>query len=391
MSRRMFPRGRGAIERAIDGWLKAGLIDAATAARLREHDASAASPHTGRLTVVAFGFGGLLLAAGAFLFVAAHWQDMSPWGRFAILLAMTAVLHVGGAFGARFSPALATSLHAVGTAVFGAGIFLSGQVFNLQEQWPEAFLLWTVGAAVAAWLLKDWPQVLWVAVLGPTWLVSEWATRYPWDRVAYTGAAESVVPFGLAVLAAAYVAATGQELDTAWRRALARLGAVILVLSGYALAQLGTWMPNPEPGLPPPPGTLLAAGWAVAIVLPLSLAFLLRRLEAWPVAVAALLAGLVVLLDPSVTWQRLVIYLLYAAGSAGLVAWGMFDRVPLRVNLGVLGFVLTVLAFYFSSLFDMLGRAFGLIGMGLLCIGGGWLAEHGRRRLLARLESGARP
>lgn len=391
MSRQMFSRGRGAIERAIDGWLEAGLIDAATATRLREHDASATSPHTGRLAVVAFGFGGLLLAAGAFLFVAAHWQDVSPWGRFAILLAMTAVLHAGGAYGARFSPALATSLHAVGTAVFGAGIFLSGQVFNLQEEWPQAFLLWGAGATVAAWLLRDWPQILWVSVLGPTWLASEWVTRYPWERVAPSVAAESLVPFGLAVLSAAYLAAPGPDRDSSWRRALARLGAVVLVFSAYGLVSFGHWLSTPEAHLPPPPGALLATGWAMAIALPLSIAFLLRRFQAWPVAVVALVAGAVILLDPSVTWQRLVIYLLYAAASAGMVAWGMFDKVPLRVNLGVLAFVLTLLAFYFSSLFDMLGRSLGLIGMGLLCIGGGWVAERGRRRLLARLESGVRP
>ena len=390
MGRQWFSRGPAAIDRAIEDWLEAELIDAATAARLREHEAKASPPHTGRLTIVAFGFGGLLLAAGAFLFVAANWQEVSPWGRFALLLAMTAALHVGGAFGARFSPSLATALHAVGTAVFGAGIFLSGQIFNLQEQWPEAFLLWTLGAAAAALLLKDWPQILWVAVLGPVWLVSEWATLYPWDRAAYGEAAASVVPFGLAVLAAAYVAAPGEGQDSTWRRALARLGAVVLILSAYGLATLEGAIFIPEDGLEPAPAALLVTGWVVAVVLPLSVAFLLRRRQAWPVAVGAVIAGIVVLLDASATGQRLLIYLLYAAGSAGLVAWGMRDRVRARVNLGVLSFALTVLAFYFSSLFDMLGRAFGLIGMGLLCIGGGWLAERGRRRLLVQLKSGAR-
>jgi hypothetical protein len=104
------------------------------------------------------------------------------------------------------------------------------------------------------------------------------------------------------------------------------------------------------------------------------------------VAVAAVLAGIVVLLDPGVTWQRLGIFFLCAAGSASLVAWGVTDGARLRVNVGVLAFALTVLAFYFSSLFGMLGRAFGLIGMGVLCIGGGWIAERGRRRLIERLE-----
>jgi hypothetical protein len=37
----------------------------------------------------------------------------------------------------------------------------------------------------------------------------------------------------------------------------------------------------------------------------------------------------------------------------------------------------------------MLGRAAGLVGLGLLFIAGGWIAERVRRRLLARFEGGA--
>jgi hypothetical protein len=55
----------------------------------------------------------------------------------------------------------------------------------------------------------------------------------------------------------------------------------------------------------------------------------------------------------------------------------------------VLGFALAVLAFYFSSVFDRLGRALGLIGIGVLFIGGGWLLERARRRLISRLQQGA--
>ena len=53
------------------------------------------------------------------------------------------------------------------------------------------------------------------------------------------------------------------------------------------------------------------------------------------------------------------------------------------------GFALTVLSFYFGSLFDMLGRALGLIGMGVLFIGGGWLLERARRQLVGRIREGA--
>jgi uncharacterized membrane protein len=377
------------VDEAIGRWLEAGLIDASTADRLRSHERARAPEHTGRTARLAFGLGGLLLSAGVLLFVAANWNLLSPWARFGILAGVVVLLHLGGAVGGRFSPVLATSLHAAGTAALGAGIFLSGQVFHLQEHWPEALLLWTVGAGFAALLLRDAPQVLWVAVLGPAWLAAEWGSRFPWYGLVTPGVAEMVLSYGAVVLSVAYVSATGREFGTSWRRALAQLGSVGLIFSAASLASSGDALLRELSGsdVPAPvPVALLAAGWTVAVGLPLGLAWLLRRREAWPVAVAAALAGIVVALDASITAQRLLIYLVYAAGSVGLVAWGFRDRERGRVNLGVLGFTLTVFAFYFSSLFDMLGRAAGLIGMGVLFIAGGWLAERVRRRLLARLD-----
>lgn len=379
-----FLRGRDSVGKAIDGWLEAGLIDGPTAERLRDHQTAAHPAHTGRLARVAFGLGGLLVAAGIFLFVAANWQQISPWSRFGLVLAVVAVLHVGAAFGARFSAALGTTLHAAGTAALGAGIFLAGQIFHLQAHWPEAILLWALGAALAAALLRDWPQVLWVAILGPAWLSATWVTHFPWYRAPPGAAAESVLPFGLVVLSVAYLAATSRELQPPWRRALAALGAAGLLTNATALVNDGG--DALRAATEPLPSSLLAAGWAVAIGLPLVVGWLLRRSAAWPVVIAAALAALVIVLDPAVTWQRLCIYLVYATGSAGLVAWGLADGERLRVNLGVLAFALTVLAFYFADLFDKLGRAAGLMGVGLLCIAGGWLAERGRRRLISRLE-----
>lgn len=64
------------------------------------------------------------------------------------------------------------------------------------------------------------------------------------------------------------------------------------------------------------------------------------------------------------------------------VAWRFANS---SVNL--LDFALTVLAFYFSTVMDNLGRSASLIGIGLLFLLGGWLLEKMRRRLLQRLES----
>ena len=52
----------------------------------------------------------------------------------------------------------------------GAGIFLVGQIFNLQEHWPGGVMLWAVGAWVAFWLL-DAGWELWPFCLSesPSW------------------------------------------------------------------------------------------------------------------------------------------------------------------------------------------------------------------------------
>jgi len=42
-------------------------------------------------------------------------------------------------------------------AALGGGIFLSGQIFHLQEHWPGGLLLWAAGAWVGWWLLGQWP------------------------------------------------------------------------------------------------------------------------------------------------------------------------------------------------------------------------------------------
>jgi hypothetical protein len=68
------------------------------------------------------------------------------------------------------------------------------------------------------------------------------------------------------------------------------------------------------------------------------------------------------------------------------VIWGLRQQQRLVVNIGVLGFALSITGFYFSSIFDKLGRSLGLIGMGVLFIGGGWFLERTRRRLLGRME-----
>jgi hypothetical protein len=48
-------------------------------------------------------------------------------------------------------------------------------------------------------------------------------------------------------------------------------------------------------------------------------------------------------------------------------------------------FALAVGWFYFSDLYDKMGRSLGLIGLGVLFLAGGWVLEKTRRGLMARM------
>jgi hypothetical protein len=333
--------------------------------------------------------GGLLVGAGVLLFVAAHWDALSPAERFGLVLAVVALFHLGAALvSERFSP-LSTTLHAVGTVCLGAGIFLAGQIFNLQEHWPGGVMLWAMGAWVAWGLLRDWPQAGLVALLTPLWLSGEWleATRGWAGR-------DKILAEGLLLLAVSYLTALLPEKETAVRKALAWIGGLALFPS--ALFVIVSGIPDYGRGLPLP-GSYHAAGWIVALALPLVLAWWLRRNAAWMNATAALwvvVMGTTSLRhEPSESlllyaWRELGVYGVCALGSIGLIAWGLKEARKERINLGVAGFALTVLFFYFSTVMDKLGRAASLIGLGLLFLIGGWLLEKTRRRLVARLEKG---
>src|SRR5580658_9689496 len=78
-------------------WQDAGVLDAATASRIRAYEAKQVGPAGIRWQgIAALILGAILLACGVVLFVNAHWDQMSPGWRFALVLAMVAVFHLAG-------------------------------------------------------------------------------------------------------------------------------------------------------------------------------------------------------------------------------------------------------------------------------------------------------
>jgi hypothetical protein len=261
----------------------------------------------------------------------------------------------------------------------GGGIFLSGQIFHLQEHWPGGLLLWAIGAWIGWWLLRQWPQAASGALLAPAWLAGEWIVATEGMR------GGAVLGTFIVLLALAYL---GAEPSTgrypALRRALVWLGALAFIPASLTMVVLASSASRVDEPLP---AGLAVLGWVGAVGLPVGVGVALRRSSLGPLAAAVVwvVAG-----TSLASYRGVAPYLWCAVLAVGVIAWGVLDRRAERINLGIAGFALTVLVFYFSDVMDKLGRSASLIVLGLLFLGGGYLLEQTRRRLVATVRDPAR-
>ena len=379
-----------AMQKNLDRWIAAGILDQTTAGRIRTFEQSRGSGERLRWPVLlALALGGFLLCAGILLFVAAHWEELTPGSRFALVLLMVAAFPVGGALTSEKFPALSTTFHAVGTVCLGAGIFLAAQIFNLEANWTNGILLWAFGALIGWLLLRRWPHAALLALLVPTWLVGRWfyVSEQNWEG------AGNFIWEGLLLLSLTYLSARTAERESPERQALVLLGGIALlplaVIAVLTRGELARGYPQTSAAT-----SNRFLPWLLAIGAPLCLAVLMRGRAAWMnVLSAGWVLGLA-LVAPHHSflwndWDVMGFYVWAAVGAVGLIAWGIAERRRERINLGVAAFAMTVLFFYFSSVMDKLGRAESLVAIGVLLIFGGWGLERLRRMLVARVEERA--
>ena len=362
----------------LERWNSAGLIDAPTAESIRRFEASHEKPHQFRWPIlIAIGFGALMLGAGVLLFVSAHWDELSPASRFSLVLVLVAGFHVMGAITAQRFSAFATTMHCLGTVALGAGIFLSGQIFNLQEHWPGGVMLWAIGAWLGWWLRRDWAQASLVAVLTPAWLAGEWA-----DATAHFPLAETAIGQGLLLLAITYFTGVVPNHRETTRRALAWIGGIELIPAA-AFAVVSRVEQHWWSGSLHLPIHLGLVGFGLSFLLPLLLALWLRGKAFSTNLVAAAWVGVVNLIPMG---NSILPYVWCGIASLGMIAWGVKELRRERINLGIVGFGITVMTFYFSNVMDKLDRSASLIGLGVLFLGMGWALERTRRKLVARVQ-----
>lgn len=190
-------------EQYVARWQAAGLIEEPQAAAIRAYEAAQVRPQGRQWQVLlALILGGILLGAGVLLFVAAHWDSVSPLLRLWLVLLMLVFFHgLGLVVRERFS-SFATAMHALGTVSAGAVIALVGQIFNMQEHWPAAVMLWALCAGAGWLLLHDQFQQTLTLLLVPAWIVAEFSFRIESYRYSNVYLARLGLVIGCAMLTA---------------------------------------------------------------------------------------------------------------------------------------------------------------------------------------------
>jgi uncharacterized membrane protein len=103
--------------------------------------------------------GAVLVGAGIFSFIAANWLEMTKPIKIGIILISMIVSYGAGWYLKEKSELQKTgdALILLGSIIYGAGIFLVAQMFNIRANWPDGFILWMIGTIAMAFTVESYP------------------------------------------------------------------------------------------------------------------------------------------------------------------------------------------------------------------------------------------
>jgi uncharacterized membrane protein len=201
------------LKNEVARWRADGVVDDATAQRILARYPDA--PERGWARTILSTIGAVLVGLGVILFFAYNWQAIPK--AFKLLLVFGALVTAHGAamrlaHRPEANRALVEGLHALGTMLFGAGIWLVAQIYHIDEHYPNAFLVWSLGALALAWAMPSIVQALLALFLVAFWAGIE------------------VFQFRTPMHGAPLLVAAGVLPLAWWRRSPALLGSALAVL-----------------------------------------------------------------------------------------------------------------------------------------------------------------
>lgn len=353
---------RRRILRLVEEWQQARLIDAATAAALREDVVRrrAAFPAARLLAL----FAALTLGAALLLLIAANWDVLPRLWRVALLALTMFAANLGGAWAAlRARPVLAEGLYLAGGFAFGASLALVGQMYHLSGDTADALAIWYVSTLVSSLVLRAAWLNAGAVVLALCWI----------------GTRAADAPLSLAA-SHVFLAMIAASFALSYRtRSLPARHLSALALAAYTLS-LFAWADSP----------LAAALLAVLFAAGLAAARFLRARAPPALAVHCLLqflfAMVLLQLDMEGGWALAVCATATFAVLGGTAATLDADERALR-GLIYVAFVLELVWLYVTLIGTMLGTAGYLLLVGTALALAAWIVARRQQARPAREDA----
>ena len=383
-------------------WVAEGLITADQAAALRgryEASGAAQAESRSRAASVLAVIGAIAVGVGVLGFIAANWDGISHGLRLALL-----TLAISGAYAGayhfrertRSHPHIGEVLYLLGVLLFGASLFLVGQMYNVEAHDPLALLIWAAAAVSVAIVVRSRP-ITWAALLiFSGWIGFEAGTAIddsdydvstlPVIAVLYGGTLYGLGTAGVTRIRDAWFVETG------FAPAARRLG-LLLAVSGLfvftfagATDELGGSARELSGGFAAGLGVLAVLALAGAAALAIS-ARPSARYEAAALAVAVVTVLLAAYAGGNGDLYALLFNLLLAAVALGIIYVGYLSDETWLVNFGVVIVAADLIARYFDFFWSALPRSLGMIGAGVLILGIAFVLERQRKQLLTRMDA----
>lgn len=361
--------------RRLKAWEAAGLVDATTAARIREWESSHASPLAMRAVI---GIAVLAIGLGLLSVIAANWDAVPGVVRlgvhFALMVALALWLWRQASTGGIAAEAGLFVLGMLGLTFFGH----IGQVYQTDSPLWQPLTLWLVLFAPlmllrgTGWLTA---LLLMAVLIMAAWTFMSWTMGLQPRLGAVDETVRIVLAITTPVLLAALAACAQRRSSRQgfWRR-LAEL-ALLYAAGGASIAAIasadGPWRTDEG-------STRLLWSVLIASGVTLLTALLVRAFRRDPEGrvVADLWLGLAAmpLLAYALSGSKIVAALLFMALWAGIAYTALRAgwRGAFQAAVGMIAFRLVLLSFELGG--DLLTSGAGLIASGLLILGVAWLA-----------------
>jgi uncharacterized membrane protein len=156
MSQAVSKKFRALLLNEIAKWQAEGLIDSQTAGKLIDLYPEISGKNN--LITILLVLGAVLIGLGVLLFIGSNWEHMGKVAK-VILIFVAVILSNYWGFRNRFEPGnrpkLGSALLLLGSLIYGAGIWLISQIFNLDIDPSSGLMMWSCGAAVMAFATRD--------------------------------------------------------------------------------------------------------------------------------------------------------------------------------------------------------------------------------------------